>query len=88
MKRYYIQFIGRVQGVGFRYTLYELANKYKMTGYCRNMSNGNVEVEIQGENFYGFLKELFEPRHFISIEDYVLKEIPVDLYESKFTVEY
>lgn len=31
-----IQFYGRVQGVGFRYKLGYLADKYSVTGWARN----------------------------------------------------
>ena len=88
MKRYYIIFMGRVQGVGFRYTLMTIAKKYHMTGYVRNLYNGNVEVEIQGEHLSEFLKEAFEPHYFIEIEDYSIKEIPLEYDEYTFNVRY
>ncbi len=40
---------GRVQGVGFRYTVMGLANKYPVSGYVRNMPNGDVELVAEGE---------------------------------------
>ncbi|MBO4358768.1 MAG: acylphosphatase, partial [Erysipelotrichaceae bacterium] len=45
MKRYYIVYEGRVQGVGFRWRLAMLADMYNFTGWCRNLYNGNVECE-------------------------------------------
>lgn len=40
---------GRVQGVGFRYfTSYE-AQKLGLTGYARNLENGDVEVLACGK---------------------------------------
>jgi acylphosphatase len=39
---------GRVQGVGFRFTALNIANRYRLTGHVRNLSNGAVEILLQG----------------------------------------
>ena len=90
MKRYYIVFSGIVQGVGFRWTLMNIAGKHRITGYCRNLSNGNVEAEIQGEeeDLTAFLKECFRPQRFIKIYDYAIKEKPLKEGEEGFTPVY
>jgi len=41
-------FLGRVQGVGFRYTTAELAQFAGVRGYVRNRSDGSVELVAQG----------------------------------------
>ncbi len=41
-------FSGRVQGVGFRYTAYNLAMQYDVTGFVRNLDDGRVELVIEG----------------------------------------
>lgn len=41
-RRYVIQ--GRVQGVGYRYFAKNAAEKRGLTGYARNLEDGNVEV--------------------------------------------
>ena len=43
-----IVFVGRVQGVGFRFTAFNRANHYGLTGLVRNMPNGSVEMIAQG----------------------------------------
>ncbi|MBB6218167.1 acylphosphatase [Anaerosolibacter carboniphilus] len=43
-------FSGRVQKVGFRLAIYELAKRLNLTGWVRNRNDKNVEAEIQGEN--------------------------------------
>ena len=43
-----ICFYGRVQGVGFRYKLRYLAEKYSVTGWARNECDGSVSTELQG----------------------------------------
>lgn len=49
MSRKYILVSGRVQGVGFRYHAMNLALDYHLTGWVRNLNNGAVEMEVQGE---------------------------------------
>ena len=44
----HIIFTGRVQGVGFRFTAYNLANRHQLTGFVRNLSDGTVEMVVQG----------------------------------------
>ena len=46
-KRYV--FSGRVQGVGFRYTMSRYASHLGLTGWVKNLYNGNVEAYVQGE---------------------------------------
>jgi len=44
----HVVFSGRVQGVGFRFTALNAASRYRLTGYVRNVSNGTVEMVVQG----------------------------------------
>jgi acylphosphatase len=48
-RRLRVLFTGRVQGVGFRATTWELARGYKVTGFVRNLPDGRVELEAQGK---------------------------------------
>lgn len=41
---------GRVQGVGFRYFVYDTAKRMNMRGYVRNLYSGEVEVEAECED--------------------------------------
>jgi acylphosphatase len=41
-------FKGVVQGVGFRWTVVDLAEKFQLTGTAKNLPNGAVEVYAQG----------------------------------------
>ena len=42
-------FSGRVQGVGFRYTVYQVAKDFEVSGYVQNLSDGRVRLEAEGE---------------------------------------
>ena len=42
-------FSGRVQGVGFRYTVQNIAQRYNVHGYVRNLPDGRVELVVEGD---------------------------------------
>ena len=48
MQRWHVVFSGRVQHVGFRYTSLYIARSLGLTGWVRNLSDGRVEMEVQG----------------------------------------
>ncbi len=63
-------FSGRVQGVGFRYTIREIATGFDVVGAVRNLPDGTVELEIMGETdeVEAYLAEITEESpvaHFI-----------------------
>lgn len=40
---------GRVQGVGFRYSVCRIAKQYPVSGWVKNLPDGSVEMLTQGE---------------------------------------
>lgn len=40
---------GRVQGVAFRKYTHQMAKKYKITGFVKNLDNGSVYIEAEGQ---------------------------------------
>lgn len=48
MKAREIIYRGRVQGVGFRYSVKQLAAGYDVSGYVENMGDGSVRLLVQG----------------------------------------
>jgi acylphosphatase len=59
-KRVRVYFSGRVQGVGFRYTVREAARGYDVAGYVKNLPDGRVELVAEGDvtELEEFLKEI------------------------------
>jgi acylphosphatase len=43
-----VNYRGRVQGVGFRYTAHRIAQRYAVTGYVKNLRDGSVELVVEG----------------------------------------
>lgn len=48
-KRAHVFYSGRVQGVGFRYGVREVACGYEVTGFVRNLPDGRVELVVEGD---------------------------------------
>jgi acylphosphatase len=44
-----VLFAGNVQGVGFRWSVKNLAKGFDVTGWVRNLSDGRVEMQATGE---------------------------------------
>lgn len=47
-KQMLASFSGRVQGVGFRYTVCRVAEAFAVAGFVRNLPDGSVEVVAEG----------------------------------------
>jgi acylphosphatase len=58
-------FIGRVQGVGFRYTAHQVSREYEVAGFVCNLPDGRVQLEAEGrpEEVELFIKALQERMH-------------------------
>lgn len=60
MINYHITVSGVVQGVGFRWSTYQLAKQLGLTGFVKNLPNGQVYIEAQGasHNMHQLIKAL------------------------------
>ena len=45
-----IHYRGRVQGVGFRYTVRLIAAKFAVCGFVKNLPDGRVQLLVEGES--------------------------------------
>lgn len=59
-KRVHVLFSGRVQGVGFRFTVCRIAESLEVSGFVRNLWDGNVELVAEGteQSIADFLREI------------------------------
>ena len=85
----HIIFIGRVQGVGFRFTAHRMASRHQLAGFVRNLSNGSVEMLAQGtsddiEDCIQDLKEYY-PGY---IREVNVEEIPPDPQHTDFRITF
>ena len=87
MVRFYIRISGRVQGVGFRYFVAQTASLYSITGWVRNLEDGDVELEAQGiqEVIDVFIERVRQGNRYSQIYEFELHPLaPVE--ERKFRI--
>ncbi len=89
MKNYTVTFLGPVQGVGFRYTVRALANRFDVTGYVKNMTDGSVElvVEAKKSEFESFLQAI-NNRLGHYIRDTKIEESDADNLYTNFEIRF
>lgn len=89
MKRYRFKFYGRVQGVGFRYFVYTKAYTLGLSGYVKNLDDGSVEAEVEGEEqiIHKFLDIVLKGNGFSRIDDIETEEISLN-YDKRFRIIY
>ena len=76
--RKHIIFYGIVQGVGFRYYAVQKANQLGLTGWVKNLYDGSVEMEVEGqEELIDQLIIFLQNRTYIWIERIDAKKIPL-----------
>ena len=86
IRRYLVIVEGRVQGVGMRGFCMLQAQKRGLTGYAKNLNNGMVEIQIQGEEtkIDEVLVTVRQGNQFIRLDDMSVKSIPVVENEKRF----
>ena len=86
--RWHLLLSGEVQHVGLRYTALYLCRRLNLTGWVKNLPDGRVELEVQGDvsklrQFYMLLKS--QPHIRITHAD--ITEIPLVSGERGFSVD-
>lgn len=86
--RVQVNFVGRVQGVGFRATARSIASRFPITGWVRNEPDRSVLLEAQGkpDAVDGFLAELARVME-RKIERVRRTEVALIEHESGFTIQ-
>lgn len=80
-------FIGEVQNVGFRIVISKLASKMNLTGWVKNLSNDNVEAEIQGDsNKINHLLKLLKDHKRIQVDHANVSELSLEKDEMTFEI--
>lgn len=90
MIRYSITVSGRVQGVGFRYFVQLTACKLNLTGWCKNLMDGNVQIEVQGveKDINSFISMIKVGNNFSRADHMNLTNLPIIHDEKKFKIKY
>ena len=88
MIRKHIFFTGRVQGVGFRYQSAYYARSLGLTGWVRNLADGRVEMEVQGdEKSIGDMIDQVGSGWSVHIDNMEIRDLPLE-DEREFRVRY
>ena len=83
-------FEGRVQGVGFRYTVKDLARGFDLCGWVKNLPDGSVELQVMGEpdEVDAFIREItVESPVARNIKNHYTDKIPLLENRAGFRVE-
>ena len=88
-RAFYARVCGRVQGVGFRYSALQEAQRLGLAGWVRNADNGDVEVWAEGpeEQLSLFLAWLRRGPRYSHVDSVKQKDEEPKGY-SGFTVTY
>lgn len=74
---------GKVQGVYYRAFAQEMAHQYKITGFARNISSGDVEIAAEGNknDIESYINELWKGPPMALVRDIIKSE---DKYKEEF----
>jgi len=87
--RYKIMVRGRVQGVGFRWSAVREAQNRGITGYVKNLLDGNVYIEAEGseEQLNAFVEWCRKGPGLCFVESVTTIPLP-PLNSKEFRIEY
>jgi acylphosphatase len=77
MKTLRVHYEGRVQGVGFRYTVKNLAREFEVSGTVANLPDGRVELVASGDS--DEVDAFLEAIRTSALAGHITLEIPRDI---------
>lgn len=89
MVNYHLTVYGRVQGVGFRWSVYRLAQELPVSGIVRNQRDGSVYCEVQGEEaaVQTLISQIKKgPTPYAQVVDVQVKKGKVANYNNSFSI--
>lgn len=88
-QRQEVYFRGRVQGVGFRWTVQRIASRFDIVGYVRNLPDGRVQLVAEGQDheLTRFVRMIEAEMNRYIAETSVMKTAAIDEFE-RFDIRY
>lgn len=85
-----VLYSGRVQGVGFRYSVKQIASGYEITGSVKNLPDGRVELQAMShdaDELEAFLTAIQESNLGSHIKEIEVTHIPPLTGARSFSIE-
>lgn len=86
--RQHILVTGRVQGVGYRKFVVSHALRLNLSGYCKNLPSGDVEIAVEGHS--DKIQELIRELHIgpprAEVDKVIVTSPLALLYETSFVI--
>ena len=81
---------GRVQGVGFRFFVRDLASSLDVKGWVRNLSDGTVEIHAEGnkEILENLIKKVEKGPFFGSVSDLTIDWVEPENIFNNFSIRF
>ncbi|MFA5093046.1 MAG: acylphosphatase [Candidatus Omnitrophota bacterium] len=88
-KQLHLIYSGRVQGIGFRYTVLDIARQQKVGGWVKNLDDGKVEIIAEADEDLLKIFLLSINQHFSNyVNDLEIRWLPasgeLNVFEIKF----
>jgi len=90
IKELQIELFGRVQGIGFRYTIRQYAQQNNLNGYVANQDDGSVKALVQGtkEQLDKFIEWIKKSPGFSRVIDMKYEINKAEKKYEDFTIEH
>ena len=88
-KQAHVYYSGHVQGIGFRYTLADIAKQHNVAGWVKNLEDSRVEVvaEADEEALKSFLQEASQ-YFFREIKEASVEWLPASGEFREFSIKF